>query len=130
MKFVSPDYTEEGVKEFFEFITDDDVYIAFLRGTYRVLVALDGDKIIGVASLRNMNILSLLFVDAEYHRKGVGRILVELMGDYVRRNNNEFFFRVKASPYAVNFYKSVGFYATGDEQERGGIRVTPMEKVL
>lgn len=130
MSFDSPDYSEEGVKEFFEFITDDDIYKAFLKGTYRVMLALDGDRIIGVGSIRNMNVLSLLFVDGEYHHKGVGSVLIELLGDYVKRRNGELLFKVKSSPYAVGFYKEQGFYATGEEQVKAGIRVTPMEKRL
>ncbi len=130
MKFESPDYSDEGIKEFFDFITDDDIYKAFLKGTYRVMVALDGDRIIGVGTLRNLNVLSLLFVDEEYHHKGVGSVLIELLGEYVKTRNGEQIFRVKSAPYAVGFYKEQGFRATGEEQEKAGIRVTPMEKLL
>jgi GNAT superfamily N-acetyltransferase len=130
LRFESKDYSQEGIKEFFEFITDDDIYKAFLQGTYRMMVALDEDRIIGVGTIRNMNILSLLFVDEEYHRQGVGSVLLELLGDYVKEKNGEFIFHVKAAPYAVEFYKSLGFRATAAEQEKAGIRVTPMEKVL
>ena len=84
MRFEASDYTEEGVKLFFEFITDDDIYKAFLGGTYRMLLAFDSRRIIGVGTVRNKNILSLLFVDEAYHRKGVGSILLGLLGDYVR----------------------------------------------
>ncbi len=130
MKFESPDYTQQGIKEFFEFITDDDIYKAFLKGRYRMMVAVDGDRIIGVGSIRNTNILSLLFVDEEYHRQGVGSILLELLGDHVKEKNGEILFKVSAAPYAVKFYEKQGFTATGAEQEKSGIRITPMEKVL
>ncbi len=130
MKFEAPDYSDEGIKEFFEFITDDDIYTAFLGGTYRVLLALDGERIIGVGTIRNNNVLSLLFVDEDYHRRGVGSVLIELLGDYVKSIYGENCFRVKAAPYAVGFYEKTGFYATGPEQEKSGIRVTPMEKIL
>lgn len=130
MKFEAKDYSEEGVKAFFEFISDDDIYRAFLNGTYKVMVALDGDRIIGVGSIRNMNILSLLFVDEEYHRQGVGAILIELLGSYVRDELGEKNFYVKAAPYAVDFYKKMGFVVLREEQQYDGIRVTPMEKNL
>ena len=130
MKFESPDYSQEGITEFFDFITDDDIYTAFLKGTYKVMVALDGDRIIGVGTIRNQNVLSLLFVDEEYHHRGVGTVLIELLGDYVKRQHGEEIFRVKSAPYAVGFYREQGFYATGEEQEKAGIRVTPMEKLL
>lgn len=130
MKFEAQDYTEEGVKAFFEFISDDDIYRAFLNGTYKVMVALDGERIIGVGSIRNMNILSLLFVDEEYHRQGVGAILLELLACHVRDELGENRLYVKAAPYAVEFYKKMGFIVLNKEQEHDGIRVTPMEKDL
>ncbi|MCQ2494331.1 MAG: GNAT family N-acetyltransferase [Lachnospiraceae bacterium] len=130
MKFEACDYTEEGVKAFFEFISDDDIYRAFLNGTYKVMVAVDGERIIGVGSLRNINILSLLFVDEEYHRQGVGSILIELLGSYVRDEMGEKRLFVKAAPYAVEFYKNNGFTVIGKEIVHDGIRVTPMEKNL
>ena len=30
LKFEGQDYTQEGIRNFFEFITDDDLYISFL----------------------------------------------------------------------------------------------------
>ena len=55
MEFEAADYGEEGVGHFFEFITDDDLHKAFLRGSYPVMVArLDG-KIVGVGSVRSGN---------------------------------------------------------------------------
>ncbi len=130
MKFESPDYSQKGIKEFFEFITDDDIYRAFLKGTYRMMVAVDGDRIIGVCSLRNVNVISLLFVDEEYHRHGVGRALLERFEKHVKEKEGEYFIKVNAAPYAVGFYEKLGFTATAAEQDKGGIRITPMEKVL
>lgn len=130
MKFEAQDYTERGIKAFFEFISDDDIYRAFLNGTYKVMVALDKDRIIGVGSIRNRNILSLLFVDEEYHKQGVGSILLELLGCYIRDEQNEHEMYVKAAPYAVNFYIHSGFVPLREEQTHDGIRVTPMEKRL
>ena len=37
---------------------------------------------------------------------------------------------VKAAPYAVDFYRKLGFHCTGPEVNIAGIRVTPMEKFL
>ena len=130
MKFEAPDYTQEGIRNFFEFITDEDIHSAFLKGTYQMMVALDGKKIIGVGTIRNVNILSLLFVDEEYHRQGVGSILLELLSCYIRDEKGEHVFHVKAAPYAVEFYKSQDFHVLRQEQAHDGIRVTPMEKLL
>ncbi len=37
---------------------------------------------------------------------------------------------VMAAPYAVEFYRKLGFSQDGPEQEVGGIRVTMMEKAF
>ena len=37
---------------------------------------------------------------------------------------------VQSSPYAVNFYRKLGFVPTGEEEDYSGIRVTPMEMIF
>ncbi len=38
LKYEGKDYTEEGIRNFFDFITDEELYISFLRGEYRLMV--------------------------------------------------------------------------------------------
>lgn len=130
MEYDSSDYTQEGIKNFFDFISDDDLFVAFLRGNYQLMVALDGDKIIGAGSLRNRNHLSLLFVDGAYHRLGVGKAILDALCHYLRDEAGEKFLSVKAAPFAIGFYKKEGFTQIGQEEEYSGIRVTSMEKVF
>lgn len=128
LRFEAKDYTEEGIKNFLEFITDRQLYHSFLRGNYQVLVALLDEQIVGVASIRNGNHLSLLFVDEAYHRKGIGRALIERFCFYLKNEAGENIMTVKAAPYAVEFYHRIGFRDVSPEEEVGGIRVTSMEK--
>ena len=130
LKFEGEDYSPEGIRNFFDFITDDDLYCAFLRGDYQMMVALDEERVIGAASVRNRNHLSLLFVDEEYHRRGVGRTLMKKMTEYLKTEAGERYMSLKASPYAVEFYRKLGFHAVTPEEEISGIRVTGMEKIL
>lgn len=130
MKFEGDDYTEEGIQSFFDFISDDKLYNAFLRGTYQMLVAVSEGQVIGAASVRNCNHLSLLFVDEKFHHKGVGAALMTKMCDYLKTEAGERYMSLQASPYAVNFYRRLGFRAVAPEEEYSGIRVTPMEKIL
>ena len=67
MRFEAADYTEEGVINFQDFLTNGKIYQMFLNGRYPMLIALDGEKIIGEISVRGRNFISLLFVDEEYH---------------------------------------------------------------
>ena len=95
-----------------------------------MMVALDGERIIGAGTIRNRNHLSLLFVDESYHRRGVGRAILTALCNYLKLEAGERYMSLKASPYAVNFYRRLGFRVVKPEEEYSGIRVTAMEKVF
>ena len=128
LKFEASDYTEEGIQNFLDFITDEKLFHSFLRGDYQMMVALDRGRVVGVASVRNRNHLSLLFVDEAYHRQGIGRRLLECFCSYLKVEEGEQYMSLNAAPYAVDFYKKIGFRAVRPEEVVGGIRVTSMEK--
>ena len=128
LKFEAADYTEEGIRNFLEFITDEQLYHAFLQGNYQMLVAVCDEQIVGVASVRNCNHLSLLFVEERYHRRGIGSALMERFCGYLKYEAGEDFMTLNAAPYAVEFYHKIGFSDVGPEEDVGGIRVTSMEK--
>ena len=128
LKFEGKDYTDEGIKNFFDFITDETLHDGFLKGSYQMMVALADGSVIGAGSIRSHNLLSLLFVDEEYHRRGVGRAIMNRLCTYLKDEAGERYMSVKAAPYAVNFYRKLGFRAVAPEQEISGIRVTDMEK--
>ncbi len=130
LKFEGSDYTREGIKNFFDFITDDRLYIAFLRGDYRMMVAVDAGEIIGAASLRSGNLLSLLFVDENYQGRGIGSGLLGAMCGYLEREAGETCMTLQAAPCAVGFYRKQGFETVKPEEEISGIRVTKMEKIF
>lgn len=130
VKYEGKDFSEEGIQSFFNFITDDELYLSFLKGEYRLMVALDAGTIIGAGSIRNRNHLSLLFVEGAYHRKGVGSTILKKLCDYLKAEAGEHYMSLQAAPYAVNFYQKQGFRAVCPEMEYSGIRVTPMEKVF
>lgn len=84
--------------------------------------AFDEKKLVGVLCLRAHQHIADFFVDAAYHRRGIGRRLFEAMRrDYVRQ-----VFTVNASPYAVEIYRHLGFVPTGEEQTVKGLHFTPM----
>ena len=128
LRFEASDYTQEGIENFLNFITDDKLFHSFLRGEYQMMVALDQDRVVGAASVRNRNHLSLLFVDEAYHMQGIGRNLMERFCAYLKNEAGEHYMSLKAAPYAVNFYRKIGFQIVRPEEEVGGIRVTSMEK--
>lgn len=129
MEFVAPGYEPEGIKGFTDLVTDKRVKNLFLDGDYVVFVAKDGDKIVGVISIRSGNHISLLFVDKEYHRMGVASKLVANVSEYLRLRKFDHL-TVNASPYGVPFYHSYGFEDTGVEKWERGMLTTPMKLLL
>lgn len=130
MKYEGKDYSPEGIRNFKKFIYGKELRGMFLSGRYQVMVAAEKEKIIGVISVRNANFISLLFVDGDYHRRGVGRKLLETMTRYLKEEAGEPSVTVQSSPFAVGFYHRLGFYDTSGERTVAGIRTTPMELVL
>ncbi len=130
MKFEANDYTQEGIEQFHDFLFDGQLHSWYLQGAYQMLVALDQGQVIGEISVRKGNYISLLFVDEKYHRQGVGSTLMKQMAEYLKNQKSQVFMTVKAAPYAVDFYRKLGFHSTSPEINIAGIRVTPIEKFL
>lgn len=130
LKFQAEEYGTEGIKNFAEFVTDEALKKMFIIGEYLLFVALMGDKQVGLISLRSGNHISLLFVDENYHRNGIGTQLVKYLQNYMLQNTKQQKLTVFASPYGVPFYHKVGFVDIGKETRKDGIIYTPMEFYL
>ena len=117
LEFEAPEYSPEGVAAFRASLDDEertrrlDFYGAF-----------DGEKLVGVLCMRAPQHIGGFFVDAAYHRRGIGRRLFEAM----RQDYETQVFTVNSSPYAVEVYRRLGFVPTDTEQLTGGLRYTPM----
>ena len=92
-----------------------------------MFVAVADGKIVGMITLRDSTHISLLFVDERYHRRGIGRALLEYLKDYMRQEMGECRVTVNASPYGVEFYHRLGFRDLRPEEKKDGIIYTPME---
>ncbi len=72
--------------------------------------AWDGDKLIGVArAITDYSYccyLSDLAVDADYHAKGIGKHLVEMVGEHI---GEEVALILLSSPTAMGYYPKIGF---------------------
>ncbi len=122
LRYEAADYEEEGVRNFLAFITDPRLERMFLMGEYKMLVASKDDKLVGMITLRNAHHISLLFVDSDYQRQGIGRSLIRAIFQKAGTRKLTVF----SSPYGIPFYHSIGFKDTGKEEVRDGIRYTPM----
>jgi ribosomal protein S18 acetylase RimI-like enzyme len=130
LQFEADVYSPEGVKHFQDFITDTTLHRMFVMGAYQMFVAVDKGKIVGMITLRNSTHISLLFVDEKYHRRGIGRALIECLTQYLATEMGVSYVTVNAAPYGVDFYHKLGFQDIRPEEEKDGIIYTPMKFVL
>ena len=130
LKYEAEEYGPEGVRNFAQFVTDEDLKKMFLVGEYLMFVAEAEGKLVGLISLRSGNHISLLFVDEKYHRKGIGTRLVKHLQEYMLQNTEQQKLTVFAAPYGVPFYHKTGFVDIGKLTRKDGIVYTPMEFYL
>lgn len=131
LKFEADEYGKAGTDSFMRFISDERLFKMFEMGLYKVAVAKDNGKIVGVSSLRNGNHISLLFVDEKYHGQHIGKSLISYMQKHYLcdTKNDSYLLTVYAAPYAVEFYKHIGFFETASLMEADGITYIPMTLV-
>ncbi|MBO5621994.1 MAG: GNAT family N-acetyltransferase [Butyrivibrio sp.] len=130
VRFDAPDYTQEGIRNFKNFVNDEMLRKMFLAGYYQLFVAVDEGKCVGMLTLREKTHISLLFVDEKYHLHGVGSALIKFVSKYAVDEEGIDKLTVNASPYAVDFYRKIGFRDIGPVTSADGISYTPMELEL
>ncbi|MEA4921471.1 MAG: GNAT family N-acetyltransferase, partial [Clostridiaceae bacterium] len=70
----------------------------------------------------------LLFVDHQYHRRGIATALVKkAVADCKELDDNLDHITVNSSPYAVPFYVALGFEQLSEVCEQNGIKFVPMK---
>lgn len=119
MEFEAPDYSQEGIDEFFKSVYDEK-YLSMLSG----FGAYDDEKLVGIIATRNEGThIALFFVDGQYHRQGIGKKLFQTVVSACPSDK----ITVNSSPFAVEVYHRLGFRDMNTEQRVNGIRFTPME---
>jgi predicted GNAT family N-acyltransferase len=89
--------------------------------------AFSEDGIAGVILMPSPSLLGLLFVHSRWVRLGIGHALWESARAHIEAGFPEVnTVELNATPYAVHFYKSVGFVAISSEFEREGRRAIRM----
>lgn len=126
-QFVSPHYTDIGIKEAYKISSPDALIEACGQFGHVVLVAVKDEEIVGVVKIKDENHISWLFVKPDYQKQGIARELIRRSITLCLGNNPALSqMTVNSSPNAISAYTRYGFTALGSESETGGIRFTPM----
>jgi GNAT superfamily N-acetyltransferase len=91
-------------------------------------VAVDGEKIIGIVRGREDKIVNL-FVDGEYHKRGVARRLI-VKFEKVAKDIGSKSIKINSSLYAIPFYEKMGYKKVGSASKLFGLNVQKMRKRL
>lgn len=131
-EFVAADYSEEGKNTFTAYLNDkyEEVLSDLESGQKKLWGYYIDDKIVGVIGTRDTTHISLMFVDKEYHKRGIAKELFNIVLDEINNDSINRFITVNSSPYAVEVYEHLGFVKTDEQQENDGILYVPMKHKL
>ena len=87
LRYEAGDYTNEGIRSFQEFVSDGRLEQLFLRGSYHLYVATHDGEIVGMITKRDVRHISLLFVDSDYHKMGIGKALITYLAAELRKDD-------------------------------------------
>lgn len=123
---VAPLYSAEGVESFLGYISADALGRRAGRD-HKLIGAEDPHtgELVGVAEVRRITHLALLFVRTDRQGEGIGRRLLDYVLESCRARGRGVV-TVNAAPNAVAAYEALGFKAQGPEREKAGIRSVPM----
>ena len=127
MKFEAPDYSEEGIKNFFKFANCESLK-EMLNNNMKMYVAIVNEKIIGVIGDRDNSHINLLFVLEEYQYNGIAKALYRLVLNNCKSAGTTKI-TVNSSPYAHEVYLKFGFTDDCEMKEVDGTKFYPMTKM-
>lgn len=133
MQFEAPDYKPEGVAAFKRDITQNKNFIQQCKlGICPIYAAFSSNQMVGIMGMREGKThINLVFTKKEYQHQGIATALFKyLLQDIVKENPAIKEITLNSSPYGKGFYLHLGFIALTEEQEKDGIRFTPMKYEL
>ncbi|MDR0920273.1 MAG: GNAT family N-acetyltransferase [Oscillospiraceae bacterium] len=130
IEFEMPDYEPQTLTNFKSDCIDNVEYRERVRsGSNFMFVTLDRDKIIGTICERGNGHISMLFVDENYHRKGIAMALIKEMIAALKLQEFEKV-TLNSSPYGLPFYEHFGFTAIDKLQHKDGFIFMPMQYII
>ncbi|MGQ8367236.1 GNAT family N-acetyltransferase [Glaciecola sp. 1036] len=91
---------------------------------YVNLVCVIDNKIVGYIALKEKSHLYHLFVDKNFHGRGIARMLWTSLSPFLSKSTPT---TVRSSVYAVPVYQKLGFIICGEKATKNGVSFQPME---
>ena len=131
-EFVAVDYSEQGKVTFETYLENklEEVSTELNSGHKKMWAYYQDDTILGVIATRDVSHISLMFVDKQYHRRGIAKQLLQVVIDELKQDTGITQITVNSSPYAVKIYEHLGFLKTEEMQEKDGIIFIPMMRSI
>ncbi len=129
MAHVGAGLTEEGQQSFLRY-AEKRAFLLRQAAGHESYGAFQGGEMVGMMEIRRRSHLSMLFVEPELVGRGVGGALLR---HCIRLCSPKLLPRaltLNASPYAMGFYRHLGFSETGPANCEGGLTSTPMQLML
>jgi ribosomal protein S18 acetylase RimI-like enzyme len=101
----------------------------YLLGENIMLVACKAGKILGMICERGNGHIAMLFVDGEYHRRGIATSLMHRMIVMLKAKGIKTI-TLNSSPHGLAFYLHFGFEMTDEVQHKNGFVFTPMKFII
>lgn len=124
LEFEALDYEQQGIDTFRALVQPDMLRQQSENGVLSIWGYYARNRLLGVAGVRLKRHISLLFVDKRWHHMGIGHKLALHAMAECKKEEPEM--TVHSSPYAIGFYESLGFEATGCMRTVDGITFLPM----
>ncbi|MCR3923048.1 MAG: GNAT family N-acetyltransferase [Firmicutes bacterium] len=130
LEFVAPDYSLEGVQEFFVYANAKSLQERS-EDNHFVLVTADHNRIAAALEMRKPNHISLLFVDKSYQQEGIAKKLLVRAVEICKAETPSITeITVNASPYALRIYEKMGFTVVAPQNTINGISFIKMKLLL
>ena len=124
---VAPLYSAPGIANFLAYASSEALQSRCCQDQFVLVAENDEHELFGMVEVRAHRHISMLFVDPDRRRQGVGRALLANAIALVRSHNPALqALSVNASPNAVGAYRRFGFRATATMQKTDGILYRPM----
>lgn len=131
----SKDYGMEFVKKSVKDFTTKEIQKNFPKRT-KVFVAIENDLVVGTAGIDKSWYnddgeywILTVFVDVRYHKKGIGRMLIDKIEKYAKQINAKKLV-IPASITGCEFYHKLGYEYSNGKKELNKEQMYIMEKIL